>query len=75
MLQSDNVLPGVRDWITVDGPNSAGIERREKMLVTTLDGDLQDVATTALLNQLRKTMLIMVGPSLWKWQQAMLKLL
>jgi cell division protein FtsI (penicillin-binding protein 3) len=41
------------DWITVDGPNS--VESRDgNDVVTTLDLDLQDVATTALLNQLRK---------------------
>jgi cell division protein FtsI (penicillin-binding protein 3) len=41
------------DWITVDGPNS--VESRDgNDVVTTLDIDLQDVATTALLNQLRK---------------------
>jgi cell division protein FtsI (penicillin-binding protein 3) len=40
------------DWITVDGPNS--VESRNGYdVVTTLDIDLQDVATTALLNQLR----------------------
>jgi cell division protein FtsI (penicillin-binding protein 3) len=41
------------DWITVDGPNS--VESRDgNDVVTTLDLDLQDVASTALLNQLRK---------------------
>ncbi len=41
------------DWITVDGPNS--VESRDgNDVVTTLDLDLQDVATTALLDQLRK---------------------
>lgn len=41
------------DWITVDGPNS--VESKDgNDIVTTLDLDLQDVATTALLNQLRK---------------------
>jgi cell division protein FtsI (penicillin-binding protein 3) len=41
------------DWITVEGPNS--IDSRDgNDVVTTLDLDLQDVATTALLNQLRK---------------------
>lgn len=41
------------DWITVDGPNS--VESRDgNDVVTTLDIDFQDVATTALLNQLRK---------------------
>jgi cell division protein FtsI (penicillin-binding protein 3) len=41
------------DWIIVDGPNS--VESRDgNDVVTTLDLDLQDVATTALLNQLRK---------------------
>ncbi len=41
------------DWITVDDPNS--VESRDgNDVVTTLDLDLQDVATTALLNQLRK---------------------
>ncbi len=41
------------DWITVDGPNS--IESSDgNDVVTTLDLDLQDVASTALLNQLRK---------------------
>jgi cell division protein FtsI (penicillin-binding protein 3) len=41
------------DWITVDGPNS--VESRDgNDVVTTLDIDLQDVATTTLLNQLRK---------------------
>ena len=41
------------DWITVDGPNS--VESRDgNDVVTTLDIDLQDVATTALRNQLRK---------------------
>ncbi|MCX6321928.1 MAG: penicillin-binding protein [Bacteroidia bacterium] len=41
------------DWITVDNANS--VEARDgNNVVTTLDIDLQDVATTALLNQLRK---------------------
>jgi cell division protein FtsI (penicillin-binding protein 3) len=41
------------DWITVDGPNS--VESRDgNDVVTTLDIDLQDVATTALLKQLLK---------------------
>ncbi len=41
------------DWITVEGANS--VESRDGNDVkTTLDIDLQDVATTALLNQLRK---------------------
>jgi len=41
------------DWIIVDGPNS--VEAKDgNDVVTTLDLDLQDVATTALLNQLRK---------------------
>jgi cell division protein FtsI (penicillin-binding protein 3) len=41
------------DWIIVDGPNS--VESRDgNDVVTTLDLDLQDVASTALLNQLRK---------------------
>ncbi len=41
------------DWITVENANS--IESRDgNDVVTTLDIDLQDVATTALLNQLRK---------------------
>jgi cell division protein FtsI (penicillin-binding protein 3) len=41
------------DWITVEGPNS--IESRDgNDVVTTLDLDLQDVASTALLSQLRK---------------------
>jgi cell division protein FtsI (penicillin-binding protein 3) len=41
------------DWITVDGTNS--VESRDgNDVVTTLNIDLQDVATTALLNQLRK---------------------
>jgi cell division protein FtsI (penicillin-binding protein 3) len=41
------------DWITVDDANS--VESRDgNDVVTTLDIDLQDVATTALLNQLRK---------------------
>ncbi len=41
------------DWITVDGPNSVD-SRDGNDVITTLDIDLQDVATTALLNQLRK---------------------
>jgi cell division protein FtsI (penicillin-binding protein 3) len=41
------------DWIMVESPNS--VESRDGNDVeTTLDLDLQDVATTALLNQLRK---------------------
>jgi cell division protein FtsI (penicillin-binding protein 3) len=41
------------DWITVEGPNS--VESRDgNDVVTTLDIDLQDVATTALLKQLLK---------------------
>jgi cell division protein FtsI (penicillin-binding protein 3) len=41
------------DWIMVEGPNS--VESRDgNDVVTTLDLDLQDVASTALLNQLRK---------------------
>ena len=41
------------DWITVDDANS--VESRDgNDVVTTLDIDLQDVATTALLNKLRK---------------------
>ncbi|MGE5418794.1 MAG: penicillin-binding protein [Chloroflexota bacterium] len=41
------------DWIVVDGPNS--VESKDgNDIVTTLDIDLQDVAHTALLNQLRK---------------------
>jgi len=41
------------DWITVDGPNS--VESMDgNDVVTTLDIDLQDVATTALLKQLLK---------------------
>jgi cell division protein FtsI (penicillin-binding protein 3) len=41
------------DWILVEGPNS--VESRDgNDVVTTLDLDLQDVASTALLNQLRK---------------------
>jgi cell division protein FtsI (penicillin-binding protein 3) len=41
------------DWIIVDGPNS--VESRDgNDVVTTLDLDLQDVATSALRNQLRK---------------------
>jgi cell division protein FtsI (penicillin-binding protein 3) len=41
------------DWITVDGPNS--VESRDgNDVITTLDIDLQDVATSALLNQLMK---------------------
>jgi cell division protein FtsI (penicillin-binding protein 3) len=41
------------DWITVDGPNSVNSSDGND-IVTTLDIDLQDVATSALLNQLRK---------------------
>jgi cell division protein FtsI (penicillin-binding protein 3) len=41
------------DWITVEGPNS--VESRDgNDIITTLDLDLQDVATTALMNQLKK---------------------
>jgi cell division protein FtsI (penicillin-binding protein 3) len=41
------------DWISVDAAGS--VESRDgNDVVTTLDIDLQDVATTALLNQLRK---------------------
>jgi cell division protein FtsI (penicillin-binding protein 3) len=41
------------DWIVVDNPNS--VESRDgNDVVTTLDIDLQDVASTALINQLRK---------------------
>ncbi|HUX58391.1 MAG TPA: penicillin-binding protein [Bacteroidales bacterium] len=41
------------DWIAVDGPIS--VESRDgNDVVTTLDIDLQDVASSALLNQLRK---------------------
>jgi cell division protein FtsI (penicillin-binding protein 3) len=41
------------DWIIVDNANS--VESRDgNDVVTTLDIDLQDVASTALLNQLRK---------------------
>jgi cell division protein FtsI (penicillin-binding protein 3) len=41
------------DWIIVDGPNS--VESHDgNDVVTTLDLDLQDVATYALRNQLRK---------------------
>ena len=41
------------DWIIVDGPNS--VESSDgNDVVTTLDLDLQDVATSALRNQLRK---------------------
>jgi cell division protein FtsI (penicillin-binding protein 3) len=41
------------DWITVD--NASSVESKDgNDVVTTLDIDLQDVATTALLNQLRK---------------------
>jgi len=41
------------DWIIVDGPNSVD-SKDGNDVVTTLDLDLQDVANTALLNQLRK---------------------
>jgi cell division protein FtsI (penicillin-binding protein 3) len=41
------------DWITVDGRNSVD-SRDGNDVITTLDIDLQDVATSALLNQLRK---------------------
>ncbi len=41
------------DWIVVDGPSS--VESKDgNDIVTTLDIDLQDVAHSALLNQLRK---------------------
>jgi cell division protein FtsI (penicillin-binding protein 3) len=41
------------DWIIVEGPNT--VESRDgNDVVTTLDIDLQDVATSALSNQLRK---------------------
>ena len=41
------------DWITVEGPNS--VESRDgNDVITTLDLDLQDVANTALMNQLKK---------------------
>ncbi|HEX2968441.1 MAG TPA: penicillin-binding protein [Bacteroidales bacterium] len=41
------------DWIVVDGPNS--VESKDgNDVVTTIDVDIQDVAHTALLNQLRK---------------------
>jgi cell division protein FtsI (penicillin-binding protein 3) len=41
------------DWITVESPGS--VESRDgNDVITTLDIDLQDVAATALLNQLRK---------------------
>jgi cell division protein FtsI (penicillin-binding protein 3) len=41
------------DWIIVDGPNS--VESHDgNDVVTTLDLDLQDVASTALMNQLKK---------------------
>lgn len=41
------------DWIVVDGPNS--VESKDgNDIVTTIDIDLQDVAHSALLNQLRK---------------------
>jgi cell division protein FtsI (penicillin-binding protein 3) len=41
------------DWIIVEGPNTVD-SRDGNDVVTTLDIDLQDVASTALLNQLRK---------------------
>lgn len=41
------------DWITVDNMNSVEPSDGDDV-VTTIDLDLQDVATTALLNQLRK---------------------
>ena len=41
------------DWITVDGTGSAGT-RDGNDIVTTIDIDLQDVASSALANQLRK---------------------
>jgi len=41
------------DWITVESPNS--VESHDgNDIITTLDIDMQDVTTTALLNQLRK---------------------
>lgn len=41
------------DWIVVDGPNS--VEAKDgNDIITTLDIDLQDVAHSALINQLRK---------------------
>jgi cell division protein FtsI (penicillin-binding protein 3) len=41
------------DWITVEGPNSIDSEDGND-IITTLDIDLQDVATSALLKQLQK---------------------
>ncbi len=41
------------DWITVEGTNSVA-SKDGNDVVTTIDIDLQDVATTALLRQLRK---------------------
>jgi len=41
------------DWINVDGPGNMG-SRDGNDIVTTIDIDLQDVASSALLNQLRK---------------------
>jgi cell division protein FtsI (penicillin-binding protein 3) len=41
------------DWITVDGPNSVD-SRDGNDIVTTIDIDIQDVAHSALYNQLRK---------------------
>lgn len=41
------------DWLTVDGPESVD-SKDGNDIVTTLDIDLQDVATTALLAQLQK---------------------
>jgi cell division protein FtsI (penicillin-binding protein 3) len=41
------------DWIMVEGPNSVD-SKDGNDVVTTLDLDLQDVATTALMNQLKK---------------------
>lgn len=41
------------DWIPVENENTVDTEDGDD-IVTTLDLDLQDVATTALLNQLRK---------------------
>jgi cell division protein FtsI (penicillin-binding protein 3) len=41
------------DWITIDDANSVS-SRDGNDVVTTIDIDLQDVATTALMNQLKK---------------------
>jgi cell division protein FtsI (penicillin-binding protein 3) len=41
------------DWIIVEGPNSVD-SKDGNDVITTLDLDLQDVATTALMTQLRK---------------------